>query len=217
MKKKIILVHGYFRTQKDMVDLKRNLEGLGYEGILVDLPLTFNNIEYATSIFKERINQIIYNLKEDEKISLVGHSTGGLVIRLFLSNTKYIDKIHRCVLIATPNEGCQLADIASRISRIFINIFKTLKSLRHESVEKLNFIHRDNIEIGAIAGNKSNLILGKLIKAENDGRVEVRSVIYDELKDFIIIPYNHNEMHHKFKTAELVHSFLQKGNFNRQF
>src|SRR5690554_3857812 len=110
MKQKVILIHGYFRTQRDMMDLKKNLEKLGYEGILVDLPLTFNNIEYATSVFEGKIEGIINSLQEDEKISLVGHSTGGLVIRLFLSNTKHIEKIHRCVLIATPNEGSQLAD-----------------------------------------------------------------------------------------------------------
>lgn len=213
MKKKVILIHGYFRNYKDMIDLKKNLEILGYEGILINLPLTFKNIEYATSIFEEKVNKIISNLKKDEKISFVGHSTGGLVIRLFLSNTKYINKINRCILIATPNEGSQLADIASKLSRIFINIFKTLRSLKCKNVEKLDLIHRDKIEIGAIAGKRSNLILGKLIKKDNDGRVEVSSVVYEGLKDFIIIPYNHIEIHHKFKVAKLVDNFLKNGSF----
>ncbi len=214
MNKKVILVHGYLKNHRDMIDLKKNLEVLGYEGILVDLPLTFNSIGYATRVFEEKINEIILSLKEDEKINLVGHSTGGLVIRLFLSNTKYISKIYRCVLIATPNEGSQLADIASKLSRTFVNIFRTLKSLKGENVEKLNLIHREGIDIGAIAGNKSGILLGKLMENENDGRVEVSSAKCEKLKDFIIIPYHHNRIHHKFETAKLVDCFLKNGQFN---
>ena len=215
MNKKVILVHGYTKHYDDMLVLKKNLDFLGYEAILVDLPLTFKYITDAAIIFEERINEIICSLKEDEKISLVGHSTGGLIIRLLLSNTKYIEKIHRCVLIATPNKGSELADIASRISHIFINIFKTLKSLRHENVEKLNLKQIDDIEIGGIAGNKSDLLLGKLLENENDGRVEVNSVRYEELKDFIVVPYNHEEIHYKFEVAELVDDFLKSGYFNK--
>lgn len=195
--------------------MQSNLEILGYDGILVDLPLTFKSIEYATSIFEEKMEYIISNLKEDEKVNLVGHSTGGLVIRLFLSNTKYIHKINRCVLIATPNEGCQLADIAEKISRIFINILKTLKGLSHKNVKKLDLKYINSVDIGAIVGNKSNMLLGKLIKTENDGRVEVESAIYEELKDFIIVPNNHKEIHHRFETAKLVHNFLQNGSFTK--
>src|SRR5690554_1502779 len=131
MSKKVVLAHGYLRTYKDMDDLKKNLEILGYEVMLVDLPLTFSNLEHAAYIFEREINSFISNLKQGEKISLVGHSAGGLVIRLFLNNTKHLNKIHRCVLIATPNKGCQLAEIASKISRTFINIFRTLNSLKY--------------------------------------------------------------------------------------
>lgn len=215
MKRKVILVHGYNKSSRDMSILKKNLDDLGYEGILVNLPLTFKEIEYATLVFEEIIEKIICNLKEDEKISLVGHSTGGLVIRLFLSNTKHIDRIHRCVLIAAPNKGSQLANIASKISSIFINVFRTLKSLRSKNIEELKLKHIDSIEIGAIAGNKNNLFLGKLLKSENDGRVEVKSVKYKGLKDIIVVPYGHKEIHHKFEVAELVDTFLKNGDFNK--
>ena len=94
MKKKVILVHGFNKNQKDMLILKKNLEQIGYECILMDLPLTFKEIEYCTSVFEEKIKEIICSLKEDEKINLVGHSTGGLIIRQFLSNTEYIYRIY---------------------------------------------------------------------------------------------------------------------------
>ncbi len=214
MKKKIILVHGYHKNNKDMLTLNKNLEELGNEVMSVELPLTFKDITYATSVFEEIITEIIYDLKKGEKINLVGHSTGGIVIRLFLSNTKHIDKIHRCVLIATPNKGSKLADIASKLFPTFINIFKTLKSLKRENIQELQLKHIDSIEIGAIAGRKSNLLSDKLLKDENDGRVEVSSTICGELKDFLVLPFSHKEIHHKFETAKLVDIFLEQGNFN---
>lgn len=215
MNKKIILVHGYYKNSKDMLALKKNLEGLGNEITLVDLPLTFEDIVHATSIFQRIIGKIINDLEKGEKISLVGHSTGGLVIRLFLSNTKHIDKINRCVLIATPNKGSQLAEIAWKLAPAFTNKFKTLKSLNRGNIESLKLKHMDNIEIGAIAGNKCNSFLGKLLKNENDGRVQVNSAIYEGVKDSIVLPCGHKEIHHRLETAKLIDSFLKQGRFNK--
>ncbi len=214
MKKKIILVHGYYKNKKDMSALEKNLEKLGNEVISVELPLTFEDITYATSVFEETVTEIICNLKEDEKVNLVGHSTGGIVIRLFLSNTEYIDKIYRCVLIAVPNKGSKLADMASRLFPRSVNVFKTLKSLKCENVRKLQLENIDNIEIGAIAGSKSNLLSNRLLKSENDGRVEINSAICGELKDFIVLPFSHGKIHHRLETAELVDAFLERGSFD---
>jgi esterase/lipase len=213
IEKKVILVHGYNKNQKDMISLKNNLEKLGYSGTLVTLPLTFKKIEYCTSLFKEKVEKIISNLDKNEKISLIGHSTGGLIIRHFLSTTEHLSKIDRAVLIATPNHGSYLAALAARLSTTFIKIFKTLDSLHPNKIHRLKLKNIATVEIGAIAGNKNNLILGKLLQEENDGRVQVSSVKYHGLKDFIILPYGHKEIHHQFKTAELVDSFLRNGKF----
>lgn len=211
--KKIILIHGYNRDHNDMTTLKDNLEELGYEIILVDLPLTFKRIEYCTDIFKREVQEIISRLPKEEKISLVGHSTGGLIIRNFLTITQHKGKIDKCVLIGTPNKGSKLADIAAKVANIFVDIFKTLKSLRTKNIERLNLYAGTEIEIGAIAGNKNNLLLGNLLKRENDGRVRVDSVKYDNLKDFIVLPYGHKEIHYKFETAKLIDNFLKYKKF----
>lgn len=213
MHQRVVLIHGYFKNYKDMMNLKKNLEALGYECITVDLPLTFESIEHATSIFENKMQEILFSLGNGKKISLVGHSSGGLVIRLFLSNTEYIRRIHRCVLVATPNKGSRLADIAWRTFPPFVKVFKTLYFLREKSVKKLNLYCGDQIEIGVIAGNRSNLLLGKLLKGENDGRVGLSSALYERAKECIVLPYNHNEIHHRFKTAKLIDCFLRKGSF----
>lgn len=211
--KQVIIIHGYNKNQQDMITLKNNLIKLGYNGILVNLPLTFKAIEYCTSLFKEQVEKIISTLDQNEQISLVGHSTGGIIIRNFLSTTEYLAKIDRAVLIATPNQGSYLAALVARLSTAFIKVFKTLDSLNPNKIHRLKLKNIATVEIGAIAGNKNNLILGKLLPEDNDGRVQVSSVKYHDLKDFIILPYGHKEIHYKFKTAKLVDSFLRNGKF----
>lgn len=213
MSSKVVLVHGYNKGPDDMRDLKEHLTKLGYKVQLVDLPLTFEKIETAAARFRAEMEEIIANTEENEEISLVGHSTGGLIIRYFISQMDYEEKIDRAVLIATPNQGSQLADLAAEVSDSLVDLLKTLDSLQPEKIKELELEAVRNVEIGAIAGNKSDLLLGYLLEGENDGRVGVDAVWYEGLDDFILLPYNHLEIHHQFETAEVVASFLAEGEF----
>lgn len=213
--RKIILIHGYNKTAKDMLDLKENLELFGYKVLLVNLPLTINNLDESIKIFTNKIDNEINKLSEGEKIHLVGHSTGGIIIRIYLSMTCDKTKIDRCVLISTPNKGSKLADIASNLSKEFIDFFKIVKELQTENIKRRNIENIKDIEIGAIAGN-SHLVLSSFLKGENDGRVEVDSVKYRGLKDFTIVPYNHKVIHHRYETAKLVDNFIKTGEFYKK-
>lgn len=196
-----------------MRPLEQNLKLLGYDCFLPDLQLTYKEIEFSSFVLEGILEEMItLHLEKDEKIHLVGHSTGGLVIRKLIADTKYTHKIGRCVLIATPNKGSKLANIAGN-AKLYVEIYKTLKSLSYKSVEQLNMQNDSKIEMAAIAGYKNNLLLGKLIGAANDGRVEVESVYLPSLKDFMILPYGHKEIHHQAETARWVDSFLRIGNF----
>lgn len=213
MNKKVVLIHGFMRDCRDMVPLQKNLDILGYEGILVNLPLTFQRLEHSVALLEDNLKEILVKLKEQEKMHLVGHSTGGLVIRGWLAQTKYGSKIDKSVLLATPNQGSDLADLAGKYFRILPAICKTLASLQSSQVKKLPGLSKCPGKVGAIAGNKNNLLLGHLLKGENDGRVTVESVRLAGLKDFVILPFGHLEIHQEFSTAQLVARFLNLGKF----
>jgi hypothetical protein len=215
MDNKVVLIHGYNKNRRDMVKLKNNLEELGYQGILVDLPLTYKEFEESSVIFNNKMEEIISKLDINETVSLVGHSTGGLIIRNYLASEKCSGRINRCVLVATPSKGTELADWATKISKLFTNIFKTIKVLHTENIKELNLTSVVEVEIGAIAGNKNNLLLGKLLSGENDGRVTIDSVRHEGLKDFIVLPYGHKEIHNMKETAVLIDRFLLKGKFHK--
>lgn len=216
LKIKAILVHGFSKNPQDMDPLKRHLELLGYDCIVPNLPLTFKEFDYAAGILEHVLEEMVhFHLRKGEKIHLVGHSTGGLVIRKLISETTYASYIRRCVLIATPNKGCKLANVAGKIKPV-IKIYKTLRSLDFDYVESVDFTAKAEIEVAAIAGNKNNLFLGNFIGSENDGRVELDSVYYPELADFIILPYGHLEIHQETETAKQIDSFFKTGKFSYQ-
>jgi triacylglycerol esterase/lipase EstA (alpha/beta hydrolase family) len=88
MKKKVILVHGYFKTEKDMFVLKTELEKRSFEVVTINLPLTFKKLKSVLPFFKREVEKIIAESEAEAKINFVGHSTGGLLIRRFLAVTE---------------------------------------------------------------------------------------------------------------------------------
>lgn len=212
--KTVILVHGYGKGPKDMASLAGFLEAAGYRPVTVDLPLTFDHVQDAAEIFSERVEAILSGLPDDASIGMVGHSTGGLVIRCFLSHSPGHSRVDHAVLIATPNRGSKLARIAGEFSDLLVETFATLDSLRPENIAGLALSDPEETSIGAIAGNKDDMFLGRLLENENDGRVEVESVYYPELDDFVVVPFNHDEIHYKKETALLVIRFLESGSFS---
>ena len=209
----VVLLHGYNKNKKDMYALRDNLEDLKYEVILAELPLLFKSVRHCTDIFVEQLKKIKADLKKGEKLSLVGHSTGGIVIRKAIKDLEIKPYINRCVLISTPHRGSKLADKAAKFSKTFINLFKPVRSITTKSIEEMDLKTPPEIEIGAIAGSKSNLFLGRFLREKNDGRIEVESVKYGDLKDFMVLPYGHKEIHHQLETAQLVDNFLREGRF----
>ncbi len=211
----VVLVHGYSKGPADMHTLADFLKEAGYSPVTVDLPLTFDHVQEAAEIFEKKVGKLLSGLPDKESIAMVGHSTGGIVIRYFLSHSRDCRRVDRAILIAAPNQGSRLAGMAGEISDLLVGTFATLDSLQPEKISEQALDDPKETRIGAIAGNKDDLALGRLLENENDGRVEVASVYYPELDDFIVLPYNHNEIHHREKTASLVIRFLESGRFTQ--
>ncbi|MFW6410060.1 MAG: esterase/lipase family protein [Halanaerobiales bacterium] len=209
----IVFVHGFFGEPTDLLWLKNEMEKYGYRGVLVDLPLSLKKIEEAVPHLTEEVARLENSLNEKESIHFVGHSTGGLVIRMYLGENSPAGRNSRCVLIGTPNRGSRLADISSRYTGPVNRIFRTLESIKPDAVKKMERVSGGPIEIGAVAGSKDDLLLGGLLEGKNDGRVEVRSVEYSGLKDFVVLPFNHLELIKRPETAELIDKFLRRGTF----
>ena len=211
MKQAVVLVHGLFRSSSDMTFLHQYLKKQGYVVFCPDFPTTLGSLVECSKILSIFMSSL--NLAPGDKLHLIGHSMGGLIIRHCLAS-RTINPLGRCVLIATPNQGTFLADAASKfLGHWPINPFSSLASLRTSADPIAKPVNSPPPDIGVIAGNHSNLLLGRLLKSQNDGRVEVQATKFDEMKDFIVLPFGHHDIHHHHKTASLVDFFLKNGTF----
>ena len=208
-KETVILLHGYFRTKKDMYSLSNYLTSHGYCVYSVTLPTTTQPLETCCSLFEEYLD----DLKLDgNTVHMVGHSMGGLIIRLLLQRGTFSFQ-GRSVLIATPNQGWKLADIAMKLFFPISYIFKGLASISSKNIRQNTLLKNDSNKYGIIAGNKNSPITNYFLPGENDGRVELDSVKLPTMADFLILPFDHNDIHHQINTHEAVLNFLQTGLF----
>ena len=211
----VVLIHGFNKNGSDMIALKTNLMELGYNTVILNLPTRFQTLDECTNKLECDFRELLHGLGDIGKIHFVGHSMGGLIIRHFLANN-LIANLGRCVLIAAPNKGSKLADIVQDFCSPLLKVFKPMKALTSKEARYIPPLDAIPTEIGVIAGNKSNLLLGVFLPKENDGRVEVESVKLNGMKDFRILNYGHKEIHNKKVVARLIDEFLQSGSFNRE-
>lgn len=205
----IVLVHGFFRTRRDMAFLARYFQKNGYATFRPTLPTVFSSLDQCTAQFEKKLQQLP---RDCDRIHFVGHSMGGLIIRQFLARNM-VAGLGRCVLIGTPNNGTDLAEFAEKYCKFSLRIFKPIQSFLPGKLVIASPRNNPPPEIGVIAGNRNNILLGRFFKQESDGRVPVDSVCFDGLQEFVTVPYNHLQIHHREKVAALVLKFIRTGCF----
>ncbi|TGE32093.1 alpha/beta fold hydrolase [Desulfosporosinus sp. Sb-LF] len=213
--KTVVLIHGFNKNESDMCTLKSNLTDLGYYCVTINLPTRFGTLDDCNKVLQSELVKVLSSMAKQQQIHLVGHSMGGLIIRNYLAKHSF-PNLGRCVLIATPNSGSKLADLAHKIFPPVAKVFKPISELKTNGTQIPKPVNIPCPEIGVIAGNKCNLLLGILLPNENDGRVEVDSTKLEGMKDFIVKRFGHMEIHHKFDIAILIDNFLQNGTFQGQ-
>ena len=211
---RVILLHGYNKNEKDMYPLGELLKEEGCIVEYLNMPLTFGKLEDSVNLLKELLCDLKNSgVSQRDEIILIGHSVGGLVIRAALVDKRMRRVVDRVVLISTPNNGCKLVDNLCRYLPLFNLIFKPLKSLEKKNFENLRLYSGKDIEVAAIAGSEPEMFLGRFLDDKNDGRIEVEEVKMKKLKDFLVLPLNHKEIHHRLGTANYIMNFIKRGSF----
>eukprot|EP00913_Durusdinium_trenchii_P023283 g21861.t1 len=101
----VIVIHGITRSSKSLSEMQTRLRNEGYTVFAFGYPSTCIDIPQSAEYLKQAIN----SLEGIEKIHLVVHSMGGLVVRSYASG-KPDKRIARLVMIGVPNKGAWLAD-----------------------------------------------------------------------------------------------------------
>jgi pimeloyl-ACP methyl ester carboxylesterase len=205
----VILIHGFFRTGRDMHRLRNLLAELGWRAEAITIPSRFGTLEDCVRVLENKIAEIPPDV---ERIHLVGHSFGGLVIRAFLARNR-VPNLGRCVLIGTPNRGACLADLEVMLLPGIRKVVKPLRALVTTAPPIPPPFDSPPPQIGIIASDRNWLLGGLLIPGKSDGRVELSSTPLEGMADYALVQFVHPRMHKHRETALLVDRFLRNGVF----
>lgn len=202
----VVAVHGLWMLGASMALLGRRLEphgfrlrAFGYRSVSDDLTTNAR----ALLRFIERL--------PDEKVHLIGHSLGGVVIAAALAQA-LPERVGRVVLLGSPLRGSLTAKRLTRFpgGRLFIGA--CLAEL-HACGGLTEWSAR--VEVGSIAG-QAGLGVGRLFGSfpgPNDGTVAVAETKIEGLTDHVVLPVAHTALVWSKAVADEAEHFLLHGRF----
>ncbi|MDR3258561.1 MAG: alpha/beta hydrolase [Fusobacteriaceae bacterium] len=212
MSYRLVLVHGFMKTFRDMESLENNLTSLGYEVDNLNFPLTFPSMDKSVNILQNFLLDLKdEGLSEEDEIILIGYGLGGVLIEKTLYNEEVQKIVDKIIFIASPLRDSVIRRRLKRIFPILDRIFKPLKVLKKG---KKFIINNPKIEIGIIIGTESYGFFSKWLGEYNDGIYSRKECELNTAKDTLFLPLIHKEIHKKVGTAKYISEFITKGKFN---
>lgn len=211
MSYRIVLIHGFHRSYKDMEPLEQNLKSLGYKVENLNFPLTFPDIKFSKEMLKKFLLDLKYGgMIEKEEIVLIGYGLGGKLIEETLKDEEVDGIVDKIILIAAPLRD---SVVHRRLKRVFPLLDTIFKPLRVLGKGKKFEVKNPKIEIGIIIGTETEGIFSKWLGEFNDGLLNSKECMLDSAKDTLLIPLVHDEIHKKMGTAKYINNFISKGRF----
>lgn len=211
MSYRIVLIHGFHRSYKDMEPLEQNLKSLGYKVESLNFPLTFPDIKFSKEMLKKFLLDLKYGgMIEKEEIVLIGYGLGGKLIEETLKDEEVDGIVDKIILIAAPLRD---SVVHRRLKRVFPLLDTIFKPLRVLGKGKKFEVKNPKIEIGVIIGTETEGIFSRWLGEFNDGLLNSKECMLDSAKDTLLIPLVHEEIHKKMGTAKYINNFISKGRF----
>lgn len=211
MSYRIVLIHGFHRSYKDMESLEQNLKSLGYKVENLNFPLTFPDIKFSKEMLKKFLLDLKYGgMIEKEEIVLIGYGLGGKLIEETLKDEEVDGIVDKIILIAAPLRD---SVVHRRLKRVFPLLDTIFKPLRVLGKGKKFEVKNPKIEIGIIIGTETEGIFSRWLGEFNDGLLNSKECMLDSAKDTLLIPLVHDEIHKKMGTAKYINNFISKGRF----
>ncbi len=204
----LVIAHGLWMGSA-MLGLQRHRLGK------LDLPtysFSYPSVRGDLSSNSRRLADFCEKLPSD-KIHLVGHSLGGLVILAMLQQFPDIP-VGRIVLLGAPVAGNRVAQELAKRRVLKAALGLSIGQWLAEQPQNYLF----DYEIGVIAGRKS-IGAGRLfvrIPRPNDGIVTVAETKYANAKDSIILNVSHSGMLFSREVTAQIAAFLKTGSFSHQ-
>ncbi|USD67591.1 alpha/beta hydrolase [Vibrio sp. SCSIO 43136] len=209
----VVVIHGLSRSANSMSELTSGLQKAGYQTCVMDYASVRVSMD---SLINETRRQLDSCTQDANKVHLVGHSLGGLLIRYHLEADNQLQaqgKLGHVIMIGTPNQGSEVADhYAQKFWADWLG--EVPKSLITYEDGFPQSLEQPNYDVGVIAGTKPYRITQKRFSTPNDGLVSVESTKLDQMKDYWEIELPHHELRSDPRVVTQVINYLQSGMFD---
>ena len=208
----VVLLHGILRARSSMDDMKYFLQRFGHQVMSVSYASSRESIDdHARSL-----HDILDDHPEIDRICVVAHSMGALVIRRYM---KMFDepRIKRIVMLGPPNHGSSLARMFedNTIFQMFWGINGKEMATNWKQYEPRLSI--PNCEFGILAGDVSKQrVKNPLFDEPNDLVVTVKETLLGGASDFRTVPVIHTYLVDNIITMKMTHRFLKDGYFETE-
>lgn len=205
----VILLHGIVRSSKAMSKVADRLEGDGYLVVPFDYPSTREGLAGCAG-FLERV---VRSLDGVERISFVGHSMGGLVVRKWMAD--YGDeRVGRFVMLGTPNHGAQLADWLGELAAYRLILGAGGRDLRSGDGSEISKLPVPESPFAVIAGARGDgRGFNPWVAGDDDGIVSVASARLKGAEAYLEVPVLHSFLPFDQRVVEAVADYLKDGHF----
>ena len=205
MREAVMLLHGLWLNRLAMQFLASRLQGVGYSAHSFGYP----SMDKGLAENAADLARAIIALPE-QRVHLVGHSLGGLVILRYLQDATD-GRLGRAVLLGSPVAGSQAGArvAAHELGRPLLG--------RSAAIWESPQTWTLRGEVGMIAGS-DQFGLAKLfvsLPGDNDGVVTIEETRIPGLADHIVLPVSHSGMLFSGDVADQTANFLRQGKFAR--
>ena len=206
----VILLHGIGRTSACMNKLQEAFEKDGYQVLNLDYPSREDTVLNTASKLHEKIDAFVVD--KTKKVNFVGYSLGGLVTRAYIQK-HHPDNLGRVVMLGTPNNGSEVADMLENSSLFNWFYGPAGKDLTTSFNRNVAFGVPD-YEVGIVSGTWTiDPVSYFIIKGPNDGKVSVESTKIENMTDQIVLPVTHTFMPMNSTVVEQAKTFIKSGKF----
>jgi pimeloyl-ACP methyl ester carboxylesterase len=210
----VVFLHAIARTPRSFSRMQKAVEMAGFATLNVGYPSRQKSLETLADDIHPEIQRFCESV--EGPTHFVGHSMGGLLIRVYLA--KYApQRLGRVVMLGTPNGGSEIAD-RFKDSFLYRACFgpagQQLGTQRDAAMEAL--LPAANYPVGIIAGNRTVDPISSLflLPRPNDGRVSIENTKLDGMVDHIVVPAVHLWLPRSESAIDQTIAFLRNGHFN---
>jgi len=204
----VVTVHGLWIRSGAMAILRHRLEPRGLTVREFDYPSVTSSLTVNARALADFVDSV-----PGDTIHLVGHSTGGVVIRAMLDQ-RVPARVGRVVCIGSPLRGSRTGRRFARLPGGPRMIGQSLGELHaHGGFDSWPA----GVEAGSIAGSLPfglGLLFGPFF-APNDGTVAVAETLVAGLADHLVLRVSHMALLWSPRVADQVEHFLLNGRFRR--